>query len=413
MLGTDLKTGKSIVFPALFVNPQHSTEARLLREANERYPIRTGLGIKHIDGVVVSLKDWADVKAGLLLSQRVIDENLPRRGYPLRDRVLIIDPSLFVLFQGTRTDKERLFETELFPDKLRGAISQVSIGQKPIDKIDRAMEIVYPQLDSRLILNLLRFQIQNGTDVIVCPSVPLTSQRRFEKQLEKAREMQSTSRILLDTVLREESKRIDVMNLLTLNLSVIGVERSEEIIHALLADHPDQVGIRLMNLDATNTSQVSRFLEFLSELRGYAKSVPIHLLNLNEFGYVTFCYGANTATSPIATNPYFQRGEEFDQPPRLGSYYHPIDMSYDTYEVLLAKTRKFEYVLPCHCEICSSFENIPRVPNPDWNSFRRIHFLLVKSMEVKEIRDNDSSLKHALRDKFGRSRQTVWVPYLD
>ena len=88
-------------------------------------------------------------------------------------------------------------------------------------------------------------------------------------------------------------------------------------------------------------------------------------------------------------------------------------MSNDTYDSFLDKTRSKNYRFPCHCEICEKFLNIPSVEKNYWNEFRRIHFLLVKNMEMKELRDAASHLRIALKDKIARSHQTVWLPYLD
>jgi len=168
-----------------------------------------------------------------------------------------------------------------------------------------------------------------------------------------------------------------------------------------------------MNLSENNTSRIWALLKFIDE---FAKlGIPIHIFNVREFGYVTFYYGASTITTPIATDPYFMRSKSEDQPPRKGAYYHPLDMTNIVYDMLYAKTRSNNYRFPCHCEICDRFEKITNVPDDEsaWNEFRRIHFLLVKNMELKELRETTVPLNIALKDKFGRSQQTVWLPFLD
>lgn len=88
-------------------------------------------------------------------------------------------------------------------------------------------------------------------------------------------------------------------------------------------------------------------------------------------------------------------------------------MTDDTYERLCDKTRSNNYRLPCHCEVCEKYGKVISVEEEVWNDFRRAHFLLVKSGEIKEIRNAPEPLKIALKDKFGRSEQTAWLPYLD
>lgn len=144
-----------------------------------------------------------------------------------------------------------------------------------------------------------------------------------------------------------------------------------------------------------------------------SRKVPIHLFNVTELGYVSFCHGASSMISPIATDPYFRRRVDQMPPPRCGAYYHPIDMTHDPFDILLEKTRRMNYKFPCHCEICTEYERVTNVPEEYWNKFRRIHFMLVKSMEMRELKTSASYLKNSLKDKFARSDRTHWLPFLD
>jgi hypothetical protein len=115
---------------------------------------------------------------------------------------------------------------------------------------------------------------------------------------------------------------------------------------------------------------------------------------------------------PIAKSPYTTRKKESEKPVKEGSYYHPIDMIDYSYQRLPDQIRAKNYQLPCHCEICNKFASLLKVGIKQWNFFRKVHFLLVKNMELKEFRETKVLLNAALSDKFGRSQRTGYIPFL-
>jgi hypothetical protein len=210
----------------------------------------------------------------------------------------------------------------------------------------------------------------------------------------------------------------DVMSILTTKPSILTKKSFfEELIEAMRAKEVDHLGIRLLDLDGENENQITSILNFIEMLHDTTKSLTkkektIHILNVREFGYVCYGYGSGVANTPIASEPYFRRspGKKFVP---LGSYYHPIDLTNDSIERLFEKTREKSYRFPCHCEPCDEYERITKVDNSIWNKFRKMHFPLAKNMEIKEFRESEAQLKVAVYQKFVRSKQTHWLPYLE
>ena len=52
------------------------------------------------------------------------------------------------------------------------------------------------------------------------------------------------------------------------------------------------------------------------------------------------------------------------------------------------------------------------IDKKQWNYFRKVHFFLVKNMEIRELRKTDVPFNVALKDKFGRSERTGYVALL-
>jgi hypothetical protein len=398
----DLKCGKKLKFPSMFINIKNNMEARILRNIITAY--KNSDGINQIDGIYISIKDWNKV-SGLIKTSYIEKPN-----YPLTDRTILIDPSLYLLFSGFDDDKISLSDSIPQLEPLQPIINEISKHTSQRDKIYENIDKVYPLLDSRVIYGFIESQITNNADIIMAPTTPISSQTKVEEQIKKNKEMNRASKILFDTVFSAYKDKKDFMNVLPLRPSVIKTDNLELLKDAILINNPDQLGVQLLGLDETNSNQISLLLKLIKDLSETNK--PLHILNVREFGYVTFCYGANSLATPIAVDPYPGISIS-DQPiPRRGSYYHYLDMTDDSYEILLGKTRP-TYDFPCHCEICIRNKKAMDIGESFWNEFRRVHFLLVKNMEMKELRERNAPLKDALRDKFSRSSQTVWIPYLN
>jgi len=405
-----LKSGKSFDSPALFVNARTKKEAHLLKETINRYPINKDHdGLNQIDGIVVSAKDYHKVSP-FLAKKKLKD--FGEGHYSIDDRILIIDPSSYLPFMGTRQDKEAFCNTvaEWIPE-LQNIINQITVIESQKTKIEKYMSEIYPLLDVRVIQHFLEFQIENHADILICPSVPLSSLRMIKEQIQKMGEMNKQGGILLKTIFQKYKEPRDLMNLVALSPSVLRPEYFEDIKDALVQGKPDILGIRLMNLNEKNVAETKEFLRFLKSLVG--TKIPIFVFNVREFGYVTFCHGSSVISMPIARSPYTTRIKGGEKPPREGNYYHPIGMIDYSYQKLYGKIRANNYRFPCHCEICDAFDSLLKVDKSYWNDFRKIHFLLVKNVETKEFRKTKVPLKVALKDKFGRSEKTGYVTFLD
>jgi len=405
-----LKSGKSIKTPGLFVNVRTKKEAHLLKETINRYPIdKNHDGLNQIDGIVVSIKDH-HIVSPFLLKNKITDFVAGK--YSIDARILVIDPSCYLPFMGLDPDKEAFCKTVApWIPELQNIINQITVMQSQKSKIEEYMKQIYPLLDVTVIRSFLEFQMENNADILVCPSVPLSSPRMIKDQIKKMAEMNSTGGVLINTIFQKYEKPRDMMNLAALNPSVLAPEYFEEIRNAMMQGKPDMLGIRLMNLDEKDVAETKTFLKFLKELAG--AKIPIFVFNVREFGYVALCHGANVISMPIARSPYTTRTKGTEKPVREGTYYHPIGMIDYAYLRLRDEIRSNNYRFPCHCEICDAFGTLLNVDKKYWNDFRKIHFLLVKDMEIKEFRETDVELKIALQDKFGRSERTSYVTFLD
>ena len=239
--------------------------------------------------------------------------------------------------------------------------------------------------------------------------------------------MNKAGKVLADTLLEKEMRKRDIMFLLTVNPSVLKPENFDDILSTLIITeegkdtiYPDQIGIRVMNLDKNRSEDVQSIVDTIAALARRLeldkKLIPIHLFNVREFGYVGFCYGATTMTTPIARSPYIQiRSANAGKVDRRGRLYHMNDMEDYTYEKSLALSRSRGYEIPCYCSVCKEVGNYTKVQEPtNWNEFRRTHFLLAKDLEMREIKDAPTeTINQHLKQKFSRSKQTYWLAFLD
>ena len=424
-----LKSGKTFDAPALFVTPQSTLDALELKNTLLNYNNDT----EYIEGIVIALKDWTVVNSGFSPEQTLlINENY------FNDKLKILDSSLHILFQGYSEDKNKLMNINLDKKKigeyqlisgglrLRDAISAITAldRNKSKEKNESYIRDIYPYMDN-LISPVMKFGIENKFDIISIPSVPITYPSLMHKQIAQAAKMNKVGKILADTLFSKEMKKRDLMFMATINMSVIKQKNYDDLISMLIINDensdeiifPDQIGIRLMNEDPANTESVQEFLDFIARLaktiKNYKKEILIHIFNVRENGYVTFAYGATTVTSPIATSQYIRRSLTNSFGSTNGKYYHPAEMMDYKYEKLLALSRSFEYILPCHCKVCQMKKNFLKAKE-QWNSFRRQHFILVKHLEMMEIKEAPTSVLHRhLQQKFSRSKQTVWLAFLD
>ena len=354
------------------------------------------------------------------------------------DKLSFIDPGFHIIFQGYSDDKNNLMNVEVDKKKigdyqlipgglrLRDVVSAITAMKKnkPIEKNERYVKEVYPYMDN-LVNPTMKTEIEYNSDIIVIPSVPITLPSMITRQTSQAKKMNKSGKVLSDTIFAKEMQKRDLMFMLTLNMSVVQQEYYDDLINTVIIKDknsdeelfPDQIGIRVMN-DDNDVEKTQSFLDFLARLtrtlQNYQKEIPIHIFNVRENGYVMFAYGATTITTPIATPQYIRRGSNTGSfTTTKGKYYHPIHMLDYKYEKMLSLSRSFDYVLPCHCRECQKQKNF-LVAKEHWNLFRRRHFLLVKHLEMQEIKDVPSAVLHRhLQQKFSRSKITGLIAYLD
>lgn len=404
-----LKCGKILKTPSLFINAKTKADGKLIKETIIRYPLnKANNGISQIDGIVISSGDYSAVAPFLVPDIRA---QLDPSFYSADKRIRLIDPATHFLFSGLEKDKDACCSVvEKWLPQLSNVVNSVARIDAQKEKLDSSIQRIYPLLDAVLIQRLLEFQIRANADILINPSVPFSSSRRINDQAEKTREMNRQGRVLLDTVLSRYKEQRDLMNLTVLNPSVLASTYVDNILDATLQGNPDIIGIRLMNLDEKNSVETMNFLKFLKTLSSSGK--PIVVFNVREFGYVTFCYGANAISMPIAKSPYMTKKKASEKAPHEGSYYHSIEMIDYSYRSFPDNIRAKNYKLPCHCEICDEFGSFTKIEKKQWNYFRKVHFLLVKNMEMQELRKTDVPLNIALKDKFGRSQKTGYVAFL-
>lgn len=426
------KSGRSFNAPSLFVNPQTEADAKILTETVQKYPSETA----HIEGIVVSLKDYRLVRKGL----HADNATLTLEALHINDRIKSIEPSLHIIYQGASKDKDELMNVslngkhlgdfQLIPGglRLRDVVAKIKSFEpnQQIEKIVHHIKEVYPYMDL-LISPIMELEINENSDFIIVPSVPITiSTNLIDFQVEKARSMNRTGKVLANTLFAKAMEKRDLMFLLTLNPSVLKHDNFDKIISTLIIEeegketiYPDQIGIRIMNLDKNKLEEIQTLLDFLAKLTEMVKTrkkqIPIHLFNVREFGYVALCYGATTITTPIARAPYVQMSSPTKARDKRGKFYHPEHMLDYTHDKALALTRRFGYTIPCFCKICQESKTFLNVSEPDrWNEFRRVHFLLTKHIEIEEIKKAPTStLNRHIQQKFARSKDTVWVAFLD
>ncbi len=404
-----LKNGQVLKNPSLFIELKTKNDGKLVKETIFRYPInKEHDSINQIDGLCIPIGNYSKIAPFISPDiKSAFDEN----HYSIEKRLRIIDPSLYFLINGTKPDKKCCCDLigEWTPNTPR-KIAEISELKASKEKTDRVIDEVYPLLDVVLIRNLLEYQIKRNASILINPSVPISSSRRINDQVEKVRDMHKNGRILFDTLLTRYNAKRDLMNLVSLSPAMLKPNDRDNIIDATMQGNPDIIGIRLMNLDEDKPAEIKWLLNFIKSLSSSGK--PVIVFNVREFGYVTLCYGASAISTPIAKSPYTTRKSSDSPVKKQGSYYHSIHMIDYSYEALPDQIRAANYKLPCHCEICQQFESLLKIDIKYWNFFRKVHFLLVKNMEMQELRKTEVPLNRALSDKFGRSHRTAYVALL-
>lgn len=411
-----LKDKKGYTAPAIFFH-LHSTkyDATALWEVNEYYPQNKDHdGIRSIDGFLIETKDWEGISKKLHLETESLSGSRS-----VHDRILVVDPALDLAIRGTAADKQKMFKTGLlspkFQETMEGIGDRVEIGTNR--RLDAIINDVYPLLDARAIRDLVQFQLDAHADFVIPPIVPITSTRQIDRQIDKAMQMIRETHVLMDTVFNRFSDKIDLMNLITINAPVLKPENYNKLIALALTLSPSHIGIRLVNFATGNDSQMKSIMTFLKQLHEAMKIndqvIPLHMINFDHLGYSTFCLGAHTVTMPVGTDPYFYGRAELDDelPEKRGVYYRMEDMAYIRYTDLEHELVENDFKLPCYCELCQKLGTITEAKKAfkDWNLFRRMHEMLARDLEIKQLRETKVPLCRAISDKLARSAKANYL----
>jgi hypothetical protein len=148
-----LKCGKPLKNPSLFVELKTKRDGNLIKETVFRYPINKAHdGINQIDGFSIPIGNYSKIAPFLTPDIKSVDEN----HYSVNKRLCLIDPSLYFLFMGLDTDKENCCD---LIDEWVPKISPIVkyIASLKLEKADQVIKQIYPLLDVVLIRILLTY----------------------------------------------------------------------------------------------------------------------------------------------------------------------------------------------------------------------------------------------------------------
>jgi len=418
-----LRSRKRLVLPSLFIRPSTLGEAEIVYKTFSEHPDETN----EIAGYVCSMKDWPTLAPVLSdIAPRITPDT-----DHFKRKIRMIDPDIHILFTGTRAAKQALMEVPLDKGTLGDLtipgvmgpvpfrrVLKAAMGEVLSNKAQNYADRFYSHIN-RITHPLEKFQIDENMDIIIGSYVPITSLSVASRQIEEERHLIRDSVRMFRDVFTTASRTREFMAMIAVNANILSSEYSDMILELAVESGADHIGLKLLNFDDKDPARASAVLRFVGEVRSRLdeqnKSAPIHLFNvMSEFGYAAFCHGAASAVAPLATIPELHFDPNNPVSPELkGRYYHPIDLTYDTYEELCVKTQINSFALPCSCPACRDSETVIKAL-ARWPSLRKEHWIFDKSEEMGEIREVPAStLNIHLRDKFARSQATSYLPYLD
>lgn len=402
----ELANGRTYEIPAFFPNPQTGPQATLLRELISQHDLNT------ITGVVVNLEDMDYVRDDLGLESTRLPSSGP--GNDMKDMTFAVIPDLTSLFGVlTRRGAQTIFDLGVLPQTVS---DRFEIADAETGDVGRHMKMMglYPLLaDEECIRSLFDYEIAQGADFVSPPSIPINSKLDFDAQLIGQRYIfEKSAEVTVDDYLDDDR---DLMHVVSLDPSVFDSNRRsrvEDIVQLLSDPEPDVAAVKLTNFTIESRQDNQSTMNALQEVRARTES-EIYFLNVREFGLISFLYGVDVISSPIASSPYLRISE--GQPPRRGNYYHKEDLEdYSRDDLMMKRSiRRNNYRFPCDCEACSAAGRIHQLDPIDWNDNRRRHFIFTKESEVRQLRDTTKPLNEALRDKFGRSEHPEFTAYLN
>jgi hypothetical protein len=398
-----LKSGNTFTAPSLFANPQSKYDVEALWRCDSEN------ALQHIDGLLVNMTEYATVYGRLgFNTQSLVDSD--RR--TLRDKVKIVDPCYNELLSGTEEQKEKMLKTGFFSKQVGKIIDSISSAKiSPLEKSQRIIKEIYDYLQVK---PAIEFQTRTNVDKIVSPCVPISSQTKFfSDQVAKARQMLMDSRILLESKFKSYLETRDLMNIVTIHKNVITERNFTSLYKLLVCNDPDQVGIRILGMQESDIPFIDLLFKFLREFNLFMKVrdkpiSPVHLINIDELGYASYCSAICNIVSPIAALPYYRflgkKHSSEEERDTSGKYYVPYDMLNVPMSTLDG--------LRCTCPECKRFKKASKVPDDYKPIFRRKHWLYVKDDEIRQFREAKVRLDLALRDKFAYSKRTQLVSYI-
>lgn len=404
-----LKSGKSYTSPSLFVHPQTRDDVSALWTMDEKNKTT------NIDGVYVSLPDLKYIGSKLGFDTQPLFNETKKT---VRDKILLIDPNLDKLLGGMEDVKQKMFATGRFDKRIQKLLKEIKLADlTSTEKSLRIMDEIYPLLQVKPLMDL---QVDANVDVIIAPCIPISSKTKLLDRFNFATQMLKNARILLDTSsLKRFKDTKDLMNVLTLSKSIITDERNfHSLFELLLCNDPDFVGIKIDRIQESDSPSQITLFKFFREFHEYAKiktgndAPPMHLLNVNELGYVGYCNAVSNIVCPIGHSPSYpfmrKKGggattTHIERDTAM-KYYHPIDMDYPRFNL--------QNPFPCACSICEPPNTADNVPYKERPLHNRKHWLEVKDDEIRQLRETPVRLDIALRDKLARANRTQLLAYL-
>ncbi|MFW6172189.1 MAG: hypothetical protein ACOC5T_00380 [Elusimicrobiota bacterium] len=392
---------KSFKSPSIFINPQSNPEGDIIKE------VVLGDSENNIDGVVVNI---ADLK---VLTNIVKSEQTELTDYNRwEEKVLIMNPILPSLSTKSNGKIKRVIDMFDFGSELKKVVEKYNNG-KSKNKVRQ--EDLYPLLeDKETIKEILNKQLKIESDILVPPVVKLTAKRDFKTRINSLKNIFETVDDL-KTGNNDNNDNFDfkdkkIMFLFSIRPSVLEPPSKNEIISILEENLPDIIGFELRDMDYEKTDTNKNLFEFLQKIKKKF-SLPLLLFNIDEGGYLSYYYGVDVISLPIASIPWFRQPSEPSV--SIGKYYHPKKMRSISISDLKEETKDEDYRLPCNCEFCEEKKKLTNIDTrgKEWSEFRKKHYLSVKNLEIKKLRGK-GSIRGKLHELFKNSKIDYYDNYL-
>lgn len=403
-----LKSGKTYTAPSCFIYAQNDFDVKALWQIDKKDKLT------NIDGIYLSLSNYKQINRKLGFNAKPLFNS---NRITLRDKIFLLDPSIDKLLSGGQDDKQKMFATGKFDRRIQRIMHEIKSSD--LTQPEKSLKIMYEVYPLLRVKPLIEIQTESNADMIISPCINISSKTRLTERFAFARQMLMDTRTLLETSsLKKYKETKDLMNLVTLSGNIITDERNfHSLFDLLLCNNPDHVGIKIDRILESNSPAQITLFEFFREFHEYArrktgnKPPPMHFVNVDELGYVSYCNAVSNIICPIGRPSYpFLRKKggatstatvEIDT---STTYYHPINMDYPKF--------RLQNPFPCACSVCASKQKAENVPRKEQPLHNREHWLETKDGEIQELRTTPVLLNIALRDKLARSNRTQLVAYI-